>query len=322
MKKIVIKLFLFFLGLIIIDQGLGYLFKRFIFSKTYSGEAGGNNNYLFKEGRKYDFIVLGSSRARNMINPALLTSLQGRGYNAGVNGVGGVLYMNSLVDLLINKKITPKYIVLQTDVNDYKIKRSASYSNQISSLYPYIDESKVLLSYSNALGFEEKLKLNLKLYRYNGKFYNVIINYFNKKSNKIKDGYTPLIGQMSQIVKKTNDFDNEKPTNEFDLIKVNALQNIFNVCENNGIRVFMVFPPMFNNSSYDETMFKRLLNYINNNYRADIINMADVSRFNDLQAPTNWKDGAHLNRIGSEKFSSYLNDSLSYRVQSANMPIK
>ena len=95
------QLILFILFLIVIDFLFGYFFKKIVFDKTISGEGGGNLNFLLQRKKKSDYFIFGTSRAVHHINPDFLTSLNGSGYNAGVNGVGSVVYNAAMLDIIL-----------------------------------------------------------------------------------------------------------------------------------------------------------------------------------------------------------------------------
>ena len=306
MKKIFLFLCCFILSVFVLDRTLNILFEKFIFSKTYSGESGGNLNYLIQKKNNISFLIAGSSRAKNMINPDSLSIFTGIGYNAGVNGVGGVLYMNVLFELLLNKKIKPQNIILQTDVRDFSMKRSNGNRAEITRLYPFIEDSKILQQYSKELGYEETLKLKLKLYRFNGKFYNILINRFKNNDVNNSNGFNALTGKMSLM----NESESIDDLNQFDSLKINALNNIIKICEANKIRLFIVFPPRFKNSFSEEKHLNDLLSRLNYKEECCVFDMIDIHKFPELQSDSNWKDEAHLNVIGANKFTGYLKDSI------------
>jgi len=311
MKKIFLFLCCFVLSLFVLDRTISILFEKLIFNKTYSGESGGNLNYLFQKKSKINFLIAGSSRAKNMINPDCLSTLSGEGYNAGVNGVGGVLYMNTFFELLLHKKIKPKYFILQTDVRDFSIKRANSNRAEITRLYPFIDDSKILQDYSNQLGFEETLKLKLNLYKYNGKFYNIIINRFKNNSISNANGFNALTGAMS-IMNENEAIDNLE---NFDSLKIDALNNIIKVCDDNDIKLFIIFPPRYNNAVSEKTHLPNLLSRLKLTPNCNVIDMIDMNTFPDLKDKKNWKDEAHLNGIGANKFTVHLNDSIQSKLK-------
>ena len=311
MKKIFLFLCCFVLSVFVLDRTISILFEKFIFNKTYSGESGGNLNYLFHKKNNITFLIAGSSRAKNMINPDSLNALTGEGYNAGVNGVGGVLYMNALFELLLNKNIKPHYIILQTDVRDFSIKKANGNRAEITRLYPFIDDSKILQQYSQELGFEETLKLKLKLYRFNGKFYNIMINRFKNNGLNNSNGFNALTGAMSFM----NENDTIDELNQFDSLKINALNNIINICEDNKIKLFIIFPPRYKNVDSEEMHLSDLLARLKYKNECFVVDMININKYPDLQDQSNWKDEAHLNVIGANKFTAHLNDSIKTKLK-------
>lgn len=311
MKKIFLFLCCFVLSVFILDRTIGILFEKFIFNKTYSGESGGNLNYLFQKKNNIDFLIAGSSRAKNMINPDSLLVLSGEGYNAGVNGVGGVLYMNVLFDLLLHKKIKPASIILQTDVRDFSIKRANGNRAEITRLYPFIDDSKILQEYSQQLGFEETIKLKLNLYRFNGKFYNIMINRFKNNSLNNSNGFNALSGAMSFM----NEHETIDNLDHFDSLKIDALNNIIKVCDENNIKLFIVFPPRYKNVDSEEMHLSDLRSRLKYKKECFVVDMININKYPDLQGQSNWKDEAHLNVIGANKFTTHLNDSIQEKLK-------
>lgn len=311
MKKIFLFLCCFVLSVFVLDRTISILFEKFIFNKTYSGESGGNLNYLFQKKNNINFLIAGSSRAKNMINPDSLSVLSSEGYNAGVNGVGGVLYMNTLFELLLNKNIKPHYIILQTDVRDFSIKKANGNRAEITRLYPFIDDSKILQVYSKQLGFEETLKLKLKLYRFNGKFYNIMINRFKNNSNNNSNGFNALTGKMT-FMNENETIDN---LDHFDSLKINALNNIITICDENKIKLFVVFPPRYKNVDSEEMHLSDLLSRLKYKNECYVVDMININKYPDLQDQSNWKDEAHLNVFGANKFTAHLNDSIQTKLK-------
>lgn len=309
MKKIILYLCCFIAAVFLIDRSFGFLFERFIFSKTYSGESGGNLNYLFQKKRDIQFLILGSSRAKNMINPAFINVWKGKGYNAGVNGVGGVLYMNSIVELALKNDIKPDAIIVQIDVRSFSISESDTRRAEITRLYPFIDQSYILQQYSRQLGYKERVKLNLRMYRYNGKVYNILTNRFRNNTGD-NNGFNALTGMMTAETK------NEKidELGRFDSLKIDAMNNIIRQCRKHNIKLFVVFPPRYEDNFSEAKHLNALLSRFDYYGHCHFIDMIDIGKFPALQDRSNWKDEAHLNITGANKFTTYLNDSLASKI--------
>ena len=113
---------------------------------------------------------------------------------------------------------------------------------------------------------------------------------------------------------KDIDIDTVEIETRLDSVKLAALDNIINVCKENKIKLFIVFPPSYQNGLYKEKNLNNLIAVISSRHDVDVFNMANVNNFKDLQENINWKDDAHLNYIGSDKFSKYLNDSIKIKL--------
>jgi glycerophosphoryl diester phosphodiesterase len=291
----------------VFDRIVGFAFQKYIFEKTFSGEAGGSLNYLLKKKKNIDFLILGSSRAKHQIDPALLTALNGEGYNAGVNGVGKALYNNALLEIMLNHSIKPKTVLLQTDAKDYLLNNKDT-TNPLIYLYPFYNQSETIQNYSKSIGYEEKIKLYFNLYKFNGKVFNIYFNYLKRNNVADNNGFVPLAGVMD-TTKQTEPY-SSKNTCKFDNNELNALSRIIELCKKNNIKLYFLLPPSYQNSLYKETDTRNLIAYISSRTNERIINMADIKCFNDLQNADNWKDYTHLNKNGSLKLDHYLNDSL------------
>jgi hypothetical protein len=101
----------------------------------------------------------------------------------------------------------------------------------------------------------------------------------------------------------------------FDSLKINALNNIITICDENKIKLFIVFPPRFKNTFSEEKHLTDLLSKLTLKNNCYVIDMIDINRFSDLQDHSNWKDEDHLNIVGANKFTNYLNDSIQSKLK-------
>jgi hypothetical protein len=311
MKKILIKIAVIFLIVLIFDRLFSFVFIKHIFEKTISGESGGSLNYLLKKEKNADYFILGSSRAKHQIDPEELTAINGVGYNAGINGVGTILHSNILLDILLHENFKPKIILLQIDAINFAAERLESYVYGLNSLYPYYKKSKLLQSSVKELPFEEQLKLNFEMYKFNGKITNLLLNYFKQKSVVDNNGYFPLYQTMDSV----NQQDLPFAKFNFSVKKLQVLNNIITSCKQNNIQLVIIFSPYYKNVNYKKDEVNFLKNYISNiSGKVNIIDMANITNLPDLQNAQNWKDIGHLNNIGAAKFSASLNDSLNMKL--------
>jgi hypothetical protein len=307
MKKILIKITTILCIVFILDRVFSFVFTKYIFEKTISGEGGGNLNYLLGKKKNSAYIILGNSRAKHQIDPQKLTAINGAGYNAGINGVGTILHSNIVLDIMLHENCKPKIILLQIDAINFAAEPFESYLYGLNSLYPYYKKSQLLQNSVEELQFEERLKFNFEAYKFNGKISNIFLNYFKRNSVAENNGFDPLYQTMDTL--NLQDLPFTKFT--FSAKKLQVLSNIIKSCQQNSIQLVVIFSPYYKNVNYRKGEVDFLKNYIKNiSSKVNIIDMANVTNMPDLQNVQNWKDIGHLNNIGAAKFSSYLNDSL------------
>jgi len=308
MKGIILKILVVLLLVFFCDRIIGYTLI-YIFNRTLSGESGGNVNYMLTKKQDVDFLIFGSSRAKHQINPDQLKALNGNGYNAGVNGFGSVVYNSILLDLVTSKNIKPKDLLVQIDAISF-IPNKDNHTKELIPLYPFYNQSKLLRSYCHEMGYEEKIKLNSILYRFNGKAINLAFNYLKRNQVVDNNGYEPLSGTVDTLKEHILPYKDIK-INKLDAFKLKALDNIIDICKNTGINLYFIMPPSYNNSEYSVLLNNLLINYIQSKTVGRIINMSNVDNYPLLQSPSKWKDRNHFSSYGAELFSTYLNDSLS-----------
>ncbi|HMI79570.1 MAG TPA: hypothetical protein VK484_12305, partial [Ferruginibacter sp.] len=71
MKKILLYITIIAINLVVADRIFYYFFTNYVFAKTLSGDTGGAINYSLQKKENVDCIILGSSRAKYLIDPAL-----------------------------------------------------------------------------------------------------------------------------------------------------------------------------------------------------------------------------------------------------------
>ena len=114
-------------------------------------------------------------------------------------------------------------------------------------------------------------------------------------------------------------FMNENETidklDHFDSLKINALNNIISECEVNKIKLFIVFPPRYKNVDSEEMHLSDLLSRLKYKNECYVVDMININKYPDLQDQINWKDEAHLNVFGANKFTAHLNDSIQTKLK-------
>ncbi|HPI53456.1 MAG TPA: hypothetical protein PLU10_02120 [Chitinophagaceae bacterium] len=313
LKNIVILIFV----IVVIDISFGFFFKRFLFDKTISGESGGSLNFLLNKKQDVDYLVFGTSRAKHHIDPSLLTNLKGNGYNAGINGVGGIIYNTVLLDLCIQRNVKPNEILLQLDVINF-CETPKNYNSSLIFLYPYFNESKILRDYIQRDGYKESFLAHSNLYRFNGKVLNVLFNYVKRNGVADNNGFVPLVETMD--TSGQNEIKTDYAPLDFESINFKALTDFYKLCKENNIKLYFVFTPSCKNCMFSPQRDMEFSTYVTTNMpEVSMINLSDLKTCIELAGFENWKDMTHLNQEGAAKFSRILNDQFgSYFLKNVN----
>ncbi len=309
MRRIIKNIFLLIFTIAIVDITFGFTFKKYIFDKTLSGENGGSLNYLLTKKKNVDFLIFGTSRAKHHFNPDSLFDTHLEGYNAGINGTGGIIYNTVLLDLCIHHNVNPKLIILQLDVMDF-CDASNNYSSDLIFLYPFYNESKVLRDFVAKDGWKETLLAHSNLYRFNGKLYNIAFNFLKKNSVVDNNGFVPLIGVIDttklaiRAAKCTTIDKNNK--------QLDALNQFYNMCTNNKIELKIVLPPSYKNYIYFPNLDDEFTTYLKAKMpKATLLNYSNIECCKSISGHDNWKDELHLNEKGAAVFSKIVNNQIS-----------
>jgi hypothetical protein len=300
LKKILIILAI----IIVIDRIFSYFFIEYIFNKTISGESGGTLNYVITKKQNLDFLVIGASRAQQGIDPEVITSLGKNGYNLGINGTTP---LNSLLnlDILIQNNIKPKTILLQTDLSNYVTDSNQEIIDQIKRVYPY--NTKLTQGYVARVGYIERMKYFFGLYRLNRKILNIAFNFLKKDSVKNSSGYVGLPNMVDKpdVTYPTNTYIYQSTSTNAE-----AVRRIQKICNENNIKLIVVFLPSYNNVFRNEVQQKILIEDLHKNGITNSLDLSDIHLFPSLENEENWRDGIHLNATGSQKFSKILNEEI------------
>jgi len=308
MKKILLFLLCLLAAYFILDRVLYYFARKEVYDKVVSGGNGGQINYLLQRKRDIDFLVMGNSRARLHIDPARLTNLyNGNGFNAAIIAVGDVYYNHVLLDMVLRNGIKPKALILQVDASRFSRDDKAF---ELSALLNYIGSSDVLDRYVATFSYKDRLLLCSQLFRFNGKVFNLAYNYTKIGSVGNNDnGFAP----QDKVMDIRYEVLAEKETHvkhPFLPEKVTALKQIYGLCRDNGIRLYMVTTPAFQNCTYNEADNNTLRQVVAEMPGVHLFQMDDIRKFPALAAYDNWCDVNHMNRKGAILFSTILNDSL------------
>jgi hypothetical protein len=316
MRRILLYFALLSASFLLLDRAVALVLSKALFPSVLSGEAGGDINYLLEKKRDADLLVLGSSRARHHLDPALLTSnVARRPFNAGANGVGDLTYASVVLDLALREGLRPRAVIPQADAWEFargadtgaqaRMRRARS----LSALYPFLGRSPVLeRAVREQAGFRERtLLLLLRSYRFNGKVLNLLAHRLRPAGTR--DGYEALEGRLARAAVPA--VPRERPGIGPGSPPVSAanraLKEIAEACARQDIRLVVLIAPYLEERASAES--RRLL-------RATLAK-AGANRVVDfghlpapLENPALWRDPAHLNGEGAALLSKMLADSL------------
>lgn len=308
MKKILIQTVVFAAILLLADRIGTYFFDRYIFSRTLSGESGGSVNYLLEKKRQVKLLVMGSSRAKHHIDPSRLSGYQPADiYNAGINGTGGLIYNDRLLQILLEKGIKPEKIILQLDAWPYFTMPDDKAVIELAQLYPFIADSHSLAEYMKKHGgMAESVKLFFHSYRFNGKLLNILYNYRKRNQAMDTNGFAALEGILKDSLVKPLPAD-ACDTSRFDAIKMDALRHIAASCRKHNIILEVVFPPSYNNTLFTKTGNDKLKALLKEEGISRVIDFSAIGSIPALSSAEYWRDATHLNGRGARIFSDSLN---------------
>ena len=189
LKKLIIKLAVFFALLIVVDMVAGVVIRKVYFNQNHGGAY--RITYVLEKATS-DIMILGSSRANHHYIPTMMQDSLGLTcYNAGRDG-NFISYSNAEVNSIL-KRYSPKTIILDILDDEFEV-RSYKIEDRVSSLLPYYrthPEIRAIVDLKSPL---EKYKLLSNLYTFNTLLIPTItgvLDLNNKQAEEKTLGYLP-----------------------------------------------------------------------------------------------------------------------------------
>lgn len=236
------KQFLIFIGKILLVLLLSSFALDISYSHIYSKSIKRNKieNIINSEAKKYDVIMLGSSRANNHFVPQLFIEKGLKAYNYGMSGAR-LQESALLLQLMIDKGYRFKNIILEIDLNI----NSEGHSDGIRARFmPYLKSHSIVSDYYKTIIPEFNSLYYLPFYRYiqydaQIGFREMFFSVINKPSASIlNEGFYALQGEgknMNYDLSKSN----PKKNKDYEFIK--------KICRENKINLIAVSTPMCSN---------------------------------------------------------------------------
>lgn len=284
------RVVIFLVLCVFMDVLVGLIGQRFV-KDLDSGFFGNVNNAI---NDKSDILILGSSKAQNHYNTALISKHTGlSSYNGGMAGFS-VLSSYAIFKERIQRH-KPKLVVLDigagllSDSDQLmKLKRFSPFYG----IYPSFDE---ILKFSPTFNYTKYCKS----LRYNSSLYDLI---FGVTSKSPKDNFTTSKQKMRKVPKY------DKGEYKYDIVALHLfyIQKISKICKDSGIEFVYCLSPSFHvikqNKHINQLHSETLSFFESNEIRyIDVFFDSEFSKKQKL-----FKDINHLNTDGSTEFSEYI----------------
>lgn len=292
MKRYIVKIFLFFGLVVLIDYVFGQV-CQYMFSHPKGGETR-NLHYLVKECDR-DIVVMGSSRAHCHYDDKMIEDSVGLTcYNAGVEG-NGIIMMYGLYKLMEHK---PQMIIYDVepsfDCLEYAEDQHNTRYVSVLKFFKGDVVDEILAQVSPSLVYKNKSNL----YRYNTRFITVAKDFLRGSGIK-QYGFDPALGEMSE-----EPVHNEEKKHNVDETKVHFVKKFIEETSKDGVKVIFVASPKYGYDGNSLEPIKKVCKQAG----IPFFDYSDDERFKRLDF---FKEPMHMNENGAREFSSMIIDLLS-----------
>ena len=288
------KPFLKYLSILLFITLILMVVMDFLYTYVYETSIPRNKTQyvLHLKNQKIDYVFLGSSRVQNNIVTKLVKEKTGsKTINLGIQG-GRLDDVNLLLKVLVQNNNRLGKVFIQVDyLYNFEVPSTIVGCESL----PYIRTNKIVRDHVRENNLDFIPNYFIPFYRYNVNDFKIGFREFfssliNKKSKlDLSDGVEPQNGEFKgdnyslpdKIAKKNHDF-----------------SKIDEFCKENKIEVVYFCAPFCSRASN--------LQYIEK-LKTKVPNLVDFSRV--IKSDVYFKDCAHLNGAGAEKFTNILIDS-------------
>ena len=247
-----------------------------------------------------DIIILGSSRALNNYDPAVIDSVTGMScYNLGVSG-SNVLFHETMLGLVLSRKQLPELIIYNVD--DYgALCKMDGIIYRKDVLYPYVDEPIIGDAICKELDKNKWVSRFSGSYRHNVNFINAL-KYLSEgreapdysTTNFDENGANILLMRAEDRIPQFGSQRALKEMPPFEQSHVDALKRIISKCREQNVDLLLSLPPLYMPSTPG---FDKALRRIAGS------DVRIVSFAGSLTDANDFFNTDHLNKNGADKFS-------------------
>jgi len=299
----------FALLLIGLDLGLGTLFARG-FARVRSGWSGGLANQAIAV--EAPLLILGSSRARHHLDPAILGPAAGlRVWNAGADGQG-LYYASSLLHL-VERRSVPRVVLWSLDPRDFDARERSGQLQRLSVLLPHYDESSRLRSLWRSQGHAARWKVHVRTYRFNSLVLPMLARLLQSSPPPSHGGFDPMPARPGSLEQElTQDY--EEP----DSRASEALEEALEEVTARGCEVILLTGPTWTAGEPPARFYERIDRPLE-----DLARRIPRVRFwrldeivlPEFRDPGLYVDAGHLNAAGAARFSTLVAERLRSEIR-------
>ena len=292
MKRFVVQITAFFAIVVAVDLLCGFAFKRI--------EAKAKGGFTYRDTYicdklETDILISGSSRCVRHYNPQIISDSLGEAcYNSGQMGNGIILNYGRLRMVDERKKpsiiiydLHPEFDLLVGDDNHRYLTWLKSHYERdgVADIFESIDKT-------------EKYKMQSRMYRYNSRWVEMMIDYLYPISEARRDGFSPLIGEMDKTKIRSVGTDNKKEY-RFDDLKISYINKMID--EAGDARLLFVVSPIW--YGMDTLQFEPV-KQICQERGIPFIDFSNNPKY--VHQDEFFKDGNHMNEKGADEFTREL----------------
>lgn len=280
------KIFIVLVSIFIVDRLVGV-----VVAYAYHNYANTKYTYALNSSDE-DILLFGSSRIAEAVNPFIIQdSLNKSCYNLGI-GNANIYSSYCMLTTVIQQNNKPDMVILDLTHIDYNDTPDNN-TQQLSFFYPLYGKIDSITNLINTYSNDKyiKFKIQSHIYRYNSTLHLPLI-----------ENYTRTNGfrNTERVYKKENKSD----TNIYSLdkTKILFLEKFINICNENGIKLLILFSPQFKvikNDAQNIEKMKRILK----KYDCTVL---DYSQKDEFIRREFFYDSDHSNRVGAEVYTKAL----------------
>ena len=280
-KLSVVFIFIFFIASLLLD----FIFTTII---SQSSERNKVEYVIHSFGKKYDVMIMGTSRANNHFVTNLFEKKGLKSFNYGISG-SHLFETSLLLKVMIANKFQIKNLILEADLSICNEKRD---EGTTARFMPYIHTNSIIKEhYKNESDFKKLFYLPFYRYiKFDAKIgFREVYEVLSKKpTNTLQNkGYYPLISDKKGSMK--NDISTLK------VIRNKYYEEIKKICKQNNINLIVVMTPMCQNTKGLDYFDKVKKQY------------PEINNFENIVTDDRYfASCGHLNNEGANIFTNYI----------------